>query len=387
VAQSPIPLISPSSPAFIVSSSPPSSSLLPSSPPSMADIAGLFETDCVFSCFPQVAIAGDTAVVARRHMDITFFSTTQPRFEITTKIDLDYVPTSIAIDNNTVVIGSYNEGAVFIYERDQNGIWSQAMLIRPIEQCRGIRFGCDEAASFGDVVALDGNVMIVGAPGFGTDQQGSAYVYRQNGTTWIREAKLARSDGLNGYDFAKSVSVKGISIVVGGPGRQDLQTRPDLQMEPNYEGAVFVYTFDSLSVTWSPAGGVRMDYACDTMQQHVRIMDDMNLLVSCQDDRGLSTIYYYEKPRRGGEYVLKQNITVGYRVQSLAVDGNTMIVREFQLDISPGIYFFVRKNTTWEQVATIHNSIFDARFQETVALSGNIALIASDTNAYQMTLF
>lgn len=88
----------------MASSFSPSPSVSPSSPPSMAYVEGLFETDCIY-CDPQVAVDGDTAVVARSY-DIHFVSFTRSRFEIVTKIDIDYSPTSTTIKNNTAVIGS-----------------------------------------------------------------------------------------------------------------------------------------------------------------------------------------------------------------------------------------------------------------------------------------
>jgi len=69
--------------------------------------------------------------------------------EIVTKIVIEYRPTAATIHQNTAVIGSAYENAVYVYEKDQHGIWTQAMLIQPRDLCQGPWFGCGRTASFG----------------------------------------------------------------------------------------------------------------------------------------------------------------------------------------------------------------------------------------------
>ena len=180
----------------------------------MVHIESLFENDCDL-CYPLVAIDRDTAVVMRDEVGIQFFSTTNSSFEIITKIDIDYITADVAINGNTAVIGSYitgaiTPGAVYIYEREQNGTWSQAMRIQPSNLSQGAWSGCS--------IAIDGNVMVVGAPADGEEALGSAYIYRRIEGTWIKVAKLTPADNSNALNFGYFVSVKGTSIAVGDPG-------------------------------------------------------------------------------------------------------------------------------------------------------------------------
>ena len=75
-----------------------------------------------------------------------------------------------------------------------------------------------EGASFGSALAMDGNVLAVGAP-WENDQEGAVYVYRYSETAgWSQEARLASSDGQSGDTFGAAVAVSGSSLVVGAPG-------------------------------------------------------------------------------------------------------------------------------------------------------------------------
>jgi hypothetical protein len=69
-------------------------------------------------------------------------------------------------------------------------------------------------------VALDGDIVVVGAPeddrmGLNT---GAAYVFSRSGNDWYQQGKLVVSDGAAGNRFGTSVSVSGTSVLVGAPG-------------------------------------------------------------------------------------------------------------------------------------------------------------------------
>jgi hypothetical protein len=72
---------------------------------------------------------------------------------------------------------------------------------------------------FGGAVAVDGDTAVVGAPVqdvAGETNQGAAYVYVRNGTTWTEQAKLLGSDSDALDHFGASVAIAGDTIVVGG---------------------------------------------------------------------------------------------------------------------------------------------------------------------------
>ena len=116
------------------------------------------------------------------------------------------------------------------------------------------------------------------------------------------------------------------------------------------------------------------------------LTEDGELLVTCGlVGSGGGTVYYYGKQRMGDDYVLQQSIGFEKGVVSLAVDGNSMVVTEFQgLDSPCVIRFFVRRNITWVEVTRIDGPTLDERVWSEVALFGNQTLIASGKNVYPM---
>jgi hypothetical protein len=247
---------------------------------------------------------------------------------------------------------------VYVYERDRNGIWSQVLRLQPSD--------LPEEAGFGWSVAIDDNVMVVGARG------GSMLVFCRDDTPWTQEARLAPGDPA-AETFGWSVSVKGTSIVVGDPMYRDCN-----------KGAVFVYDFNPLSTTWNPVGVPLINSDCDQNFDHyVQLTDDGGLLATCEwYNSDVGPVYYYEKSVEGGEYVFQQGLKFENDFRSLAVDGNAMVVSEWRSGRSNVIHFFVCENGDWREVRTLDEPIFDQYFGQEVALSGNRVLITSRNNVY-----
>ena len=75
-----------------------------------------------------------------------------------------------------------------------------------------------EGASFGSALSMNGDMLAVGAP-WEDEQTGAVYIYRHSESAgWMREARLASSDGQSGDAFGADVAVSGSSLLVGAPG-------------------------------------------------------------------------------------------------------------------------------------------------------------------------
>ena len=70
---------------------------------------------------------------------------------------------------------------------------------------------------FGISVSVSGDYAIVGA--IHDDDNGSAYIFYYNGTSWSEQAKLVASDGANGDCFGFPVSISGAYAIVGAAMR------------------------------------------------------------------------------------------------------------------------------------------------------------------------
>ena len=154
---------------------------------------------------------------------------------------------SVAVDGNTVVIGSPGEdfysGAAYVFTKDSMGAWSAVRLTASDRA---------NADSFGRWVAVDGDFVVVGAwqDDDGGTNSGSVYVFtKPNGGwgTWVTlstsskaalTAKLTASDAAAEDHFGWSVAVDGDNVVVGAYGNDDDGTD---------SGSVYLFT--------KPSGG------------------------------------------------------------------------------------------------------------------------------------
>ncbi|MBY5163138.1 FG-GAP repeat protein [Salsipaludibacter albus] len=123
----------------------------------------------------------------------------------------DHFGWSVAADGDAILVGAAFKGgidgswgAAYVYQPDGNGGYTETKLT-----------ASDAAANdlFGYSVAVDGDIIVVGATG-GTNS-GSAYMYQPDGNGGYTETKLTASDGLGSDRFGVSVAVDGDTIVVG----------------------------------------------------------------------------------------------------------------------------------------------------------------------------
>jgi len=125
----------------------------------------------------------------------------------------------------------------------------------------------DLASQFGTAVAVDGDLLVIGAPHFEVDgvDAGAAYVYRLVDGTWALEETLTSDDPQHGALFGWSVGVATASqrevIVVGESGR-DVGASVDA-------GAVTIYEreggiWHAVAQTTGGDEYIRFGYAVDT---------------------------------------------------------------------------------------------------------------------------
>ncbi len=143
---------------------------------------------------------------------------------------------SVAIDTDIIVVGARFDdangsasGAAYIFRFNGNQ-WVQESKVIASDGRRNDEFGYS--------VAVDGNVVVVGAPQNNLSGPGWAYVYRFNGTDWIQETKLIASDGQPKDDFGQAVAISGNAALIGA-----WNTGNTGQSFPDGEGAVYVYRF------------------------------------------------------------------------------------------------------------------------------------------------
>lgn len=184
----------------------------------------------------------------------------------------------VAISGDTIAVGAPGEagglggingpetnnnepgaGAVYIFVRGSDGSWSQQAYIKPER--------IDPDDNFGKSVALDGDTLVVGAPGedsadtgpssTGFDnfalESGAAYVFVRSGIEWTQQALLKASNTDAGDGFGYSVSVSQDTVAVGAPREASAGTGINQPVEADNgaarAGAVYVFVRNGASWT------------------------------------------------------------------------------------------------------------------------------------------
>jgi len=185
----------------------------------------------------SVGISGDTAIVGAPNDDLGFnidagsawvivrTASTWNTEAILTASDFatfDRFGIAVAIDGNTIVIGAdrnddagSNSGSAYVFVRTGT-TWTQQAKLTALD--------ADIGDNFGGSVAIEGDTIVIGAPGALSDPPsyaGSAYVFTRSGTTWTQQAKLTASDAAFNDFFGSSVSLSGDLAVIGAAGDDD----------------------------------------------------------------------------------------------------------------------------------------------------------------------
>ncbi|MCP3914318.1 MAG: hypothetical protein GY711_02045 [bacterium] len=123
----------------------------------------------------------------------------------------------VALEGDTALVAARDPdgGAVYVYRHSAGG-WTQADLWR--------HPALEAGADFGQALALAGGTALVGAPrddGADTDA-GAAYLFQQLGATWLPAGRLEASDAAAGDRFGTSAALDGELLVIGAPEEDTL---------------------------------------------------------------------------------------------------------------------------------------------------------------------
>ena len=244
----------------------------------------------------------------------------------------DYFGQSIDLRSDTVIVGAncnvvgVNSGAAFVFRRyPGSSFWSQEAKLLPGED------GEDGSSNdeFGRSVALsnDGNVAFVGSwlDADGRNQSmGSVYIFRRTAMgIWEQEARLLPPYGRVDTTFGKSIAVDGEFVVVGAPGSP---------WEPHSVGAAYIYQ-QQHDQSWNLYGILRSIYADvgHSFGEHVAIADGAIVVSSRADGTKAASLSIFLHD--GYHWVLHDVIQpdpshvsgIGF-ASSISTDGEALLV-------------------------------------------------------------
>lgn len=164
---------------------------------------------------------------------------------------------SVAVDRDVLVVGAYRErsatagvnagpgldedaifaGAVYVFRR-QGASWAQEAYIKPSD--------VKPNAFFGRAVAVDGDVIAVGAYGDyeGILDSGAVYVFRRVDGAWIEEAHFRPSNAKKADEFGIAVALAGDTLAVGARKESSAARGigpPGADKAADEAGAVYLY--------------------------------------------------------------------------------------------------------------------------------------------------
>lgn len=228
----------------------------------------------------SVAVSGDTIAVVD-HNEVEIFTkdgggwSTQSLLSIVTG-GLFGPPTCLALDGDTLIVGvpvdgsaatviggdptntdAPDSGAVQVFVRSGTNWFLQAYV-------KASNTGAGDG--FGSALALDGDTLVVGAPGEDSSAEGvdgnqvsntnpnagAVYVFERVAGTWTQRAYLKASNTDPGDRFGGSVAISGDTILVGATGEDSSATGVGgNELNGGAPAAGAVYAFVRSGASWS----------------------------------------------------------------------------------------------------------------------------------------
>ncbi|MCK5091229.1 MAG: hypothetical protein KAR30_01760, partial [Gammaproteobacteria bacterium] len=163
-------------------------------------------------------VIGAPISIGKVHIYDPAIASTVPVQALTTGVSLDDFGMAVAVSGNRIVVGAPGwvniGGRAYVYDYTGSS-WDQTQTFDPSPYVETITQRDDPTwARFGSAVALQGNTMVIGAPGYITEQ-GVALVYEFANGAWLTPQALLKPFINVDDDFGQSIAIDGKTIVVG----------------------------------------------------------------------------------------------------------------------------------------------------------------------------
>ncbi|MGO8748092.1 MAG: IPT/TIG domain-containing protein [Thermoguttaceae bacterium] len=293
---------------------------------------------------------------------------------------------SVSISGNIMAVGAdgatvggnSGQGAVYIFTKS-GGVWTQTAEVTAPDGAAG--------DSFGDAVAVSGNILVVGAEDAavgGNSDQGAVYIFTESGSTWSETAKLTASDGAAGDYFGNALSVSGSTLVIGAP---------DAAVGGNSDqGAAYVFT--ESGSTWTQAtkltasDGAAGNYFGDSVSVsgNTVVVGASGATIGANSYQGAA--YVFTESGSAWSQAAKLTASDGAVYNdfgsSVSLSGATVVVGALFATIGGNsyqgaAYVFAESGSAWSQTAklTASDGTANSGFGSSVSLSGNAVVVGA----------
>ncbi|RLA05491.1 MAG: hypothetical protein DRQ47_01025, partial [Gammaproteobacteria bacterium] len=362
----------------------------------------------------------------------------------------DRLGDSLAISGNTLAVGAAgesssatgvggdqtdnsagNSGAVYIFTRDINNVWTQQAYIKASNTDAGDRFGTSLSLS-GDTLAIGAPEEDSNATGVAGSQDdnsapssGAAYIFTRDSVgVWTQQAYIKASNAEQYDMFGFSIVVSGDLLAVGAIQEDSNTVGIDgNQADNSTPNSGAVYAFSRTGNEWTQQAYIKASNTGWRDQfGEVLAMSENTLVVGAKREdsnaTGVNGSDNDSKPDSGAAYIFTYSSSTGWSqdaylkasntdsydffAESIAILGDTLAIGATlergattgidgsQTDNSivgaGAVYIFTRGSTNlWSQQAYIKTPTInyqDNRFGSSVALSANqLAIGSSDENS------
>lgn len=228
-------------------------------------------------------------------------STSHSDAQLGVNVDINYDGSVIVAGAFAYDYGTTNSGRVFIHTKNNSGTWTQTQAINASDY--------ESYAYFGRHVSVsdDGNTIAVGAyaDDVSYSDTGAVYIYTRSGSTWGNQKKIYASRRYNSYlfGFGLSLSGDGNTLAVGAHGEYY-----------NYDndGAVYMFTKDG-SGNWTERQRIMNNVrrTNDYFGYAVKLSQNGDVLVvgsHGEDNRGTDSGAAYMYTRSGNTWSYVQEL-------------------------------------------------------------------------------
>jgi uncharacterized repeat protein (TIGR01451 family) len=293
---------------------------------------------------------------------------------------------SVAVDDNWVIVGApfaNGSGVVYVYNRDL----TLHQKLTASDGARGDQFGLTLALS-------DSDTLIVGAPnnvGTAGSLSGAAYIFHWDGQSWKQGQKLTASDARAFDNFGFSLAIEGNVIVVGAPFHDGAGANSGEAYVFAWDGKTWSQTAPPLTANDAAAGdeyGSAVGVSGDYLVVGARA-DDVNGM----QDAG-STYVYKRQGSSWGEMTHLLGEAAGDRFGvAVSMDGDQLLIGALLHNRtgpeSGTAYLYQRQQDQWVSQALSFPNIMIApkdRFGQAVSIHKNALLVGAylaDPNSVQ----
>ncbi|MEO7433002.1 MAG: hypothetical protein ABIR62_13465 [Dokdonella sp.] len=301
--------------------------------------------------------------------------TSAPGFGVAVAIDGERALVSSPSDT---VFGWPQAGTAYVFERT-NGVWT-----RDAHVAHGVvnYYTYD----FGRSVALDGDTLLIGAPGAFTDAgaTGDATVFSKTGDDWTPTAVLTPGNDHRGEQFGDAVALSGSTLLVGADNART--------SEPFLIGVAYV--FDAVDGQWSqrarlvPSEPLFQGFgSAVTLDQDTAVVGASNAFGATAEMGGAAFVFV----RGDGSWPQQARLTDGGSGAgpvafgaAVAVQGDLIAAGEIGSSTAPqpgNVQLFARSGSSWSPQAMIQpaDGTVNDGFGSSIALNGSTLAVGAPT--------